>query len=315
MESVKRKLLEQLAVSTGHIPAEKLAEDLGVPRAVVERLAEELRGEGYPVESSPELGYRLAVGDNLEEAGRYAGALDTSMAFSVHFLEACTSTQDVAAALARRGAPEGTLVVAEEQTRGRGRLGRAWTSLRGGLWFTLVLRPPELSAAHLLSLALGVAVARAVRAYGVDARLKWPNDVLAEGRKLAGILVEGESGGGAHFLLAGIGVNVNNELPPELSTSATSLRELLGRPVPRVPLLLRILREVDRIYSKLREEPGGVLSEWKKLSSTLGRRVRVITLNGVHEGLAVDVDDNGGLVVEVEGRRATFYAGDVVHLR
>lgn len=274
--------------------------------------------EGVGRERPAEQVFDVECIDRLERAPLCVQSLRTNLSFSVHYTESCGSTQDIAAALARKGAPEGVLVLAEEQLSGRGRFGRPWASPRGGLWFTLVLRPGKSVAPGLLSLALGLAVAKAVRGlYSVDARLKWPNDVLVEDRKLAGVLVEGEAGSGElFFLLAGVGVNVNNELPPELSNSATSLRELLGRRVPRLPLLGRILQEFDEAYSELRRgHRERVVNEWKKFSATLGRRVRVVVQQEVYEGVAVDVDIDGGLVLEAEGRRLIFQAGEVVHLR
>jgi len=256
--------------------------------------------------------------DSLASATRYVARIGTSLTFRVHYLESCTSTQDVAASLAEAGAPEGTLVLAEEQTAGRGRMGRNWASPRGGLWLTLVLRPGEASLLGPLSLSAGVAVARALgEVCGVDARLKWPNDVLVSGRKVAGVLVEGSAEARAlRYALVGIGINVNNDLPPELRATAVSLREVVGRRVPRVPLLLSLLKHLDRLYSHLRL--GGaqpVLKEWARLSSTIGARVRVITRDGAVEGVAVGLDERGGLVVEVGGSRLVFYAGEVVHLR
>lgn len=275
-------------------------------------------GEGGDREQPSARGLGIEWADKLEEARTLVRKLRTNITFFVHYVESCTSTQDVAAALASEGAPEGVLVLAEEQVSGRGRHGRSWASPRGGLWFTIVLRPGVNVSLGLLSLSLGLAVARAVRELcGVDARLKWPNDVVVGDRKLAGVLVEGEAGSeGLRFLLAGVGVNVNNELPPELSGSATSLRELLGRPAPRLLLLARILQEFDNAYSELqRGNWERVVSEWKRLSATLGRRVRVITQKGVCEGVAVDVDSNGGLIVEADGHLSVFHSGEVIHVR
>lgn len=266
----------------------------------------------------PRLECELAASDDLAEAERYAGALGTELTFAFHYLASCSSTQEVAASLAEAGAQEGTVVLAEEQVAGRGRLGRSWVSPRGGLWFTVVLRPERLKVVQLLSLAAGVAVARAVRDFcGVDARLKWPNDVQVEGRKLAGILVEGAAEAGApRYALLGVGLNVNNDLPPELREAATSLKEIVGRAVPRVPLLLSMLEQLDEAYSSLRRGEGGrIVEEWKALSSTLGARVRAITRGEVIEGVAVDVDSDGGLVVETGSVRRVCYSGEVIHLR
>ncbi|MEM1691470.1 MAG: biotin--[acetyl-CoA-carboxylase] ligase [Thermofilaceae archaeon] len=312
-------LLGELALSPGFVSGEKLARALRVSRATVSRLARRLVEEGYPVEAHPKLGYRLVASDDLSAAARYVGALKASLSFTLCYLESCSSTQEVAAALAEAGAGEGTVVVAEEQTAGRGRLGRSWVSPRGGLWFTVLLRPESLRLSHLLSLTAGVAVARSLRElFGVDAGLKWPNDVLVEGRKVAGILVEGSvEADRIRYALLGVGINVNNDLPPELRGSASSLKEFTGRPLPRVPLLLKVLKELDRAYSSLRSGAvESVLGEWRRLSVTLGKRVKVLSSDGVFEGVALDIDEWGGLLVESrDGGQRVFYAGDIVHLR
>lgn len=318
-EALEAALLRELALSQGFVSGEKLAKSLHVSRATVSRLARKLIGEGYPIETHPKLGYRLAASDDLSTASRYVGALRTTLAFTIYYLESCPSTQNVAASLAEAGAKEGTVVVAEEQTLGRGRLGRSWASSRGGLWFTVLLRPTGFGASHLLSLAAGVAVAKALQGlFGVDAKLKWPNDVLVEERKVAGILVEGSAEADKlRYALVGIGLNVNNDLPRELHGTALSLKEVLGRPLPRVPLLLRILKELDKAYSSLKAGAAGeVLGEWRRLSVTLRKSVRVLSSEGIFEGLALDIDEWGGLVVESRrGERRVFYAGDVIHLR
>ncbi|MEM0023504.1 MAG: biotin--[acetyl-CoA-carboxylase] ligase [Thermofilaceae archaeon] len=311
-------LLRELALSPGFVLGEKLARALRFSRATVSRLARRLVEEGYPVEAHPKLGYRLVASDDLSAAARYVGALKASLPFTLCYLESCSSTQEVAAALAEAGAGEGTVVVAEEQSAGRGRLGRSWVSPRGGLWLTILLRPTSFGVSHLLSLTAGVAVAKAIREIaGVDARLKWPNDVMVEGRKVAGILVEGSAEADRlRYALAGIGVNVNNSPPRELQTLATSLKELTGRALPRTLLLLRILKEFDRLYAMLLEGAAvSVLDEWRELSSTLGKTVRVVTVKGTFEGVAVDIEEQGGLIVEREGMKMVFYSGDVEHLR
>jgi BirA family biotin operon repressor/biotin-[acetyl-CoA-carboxylase] ligase len=235
----------------------------------------------------------------------------------VVYLERCGSTQDAARELAERGVAEGAVVVAEVQEAGRGRLGRSWHSAAGGIYATVVLRPPP-RALRALSLAASVAVARVLGLLGLDAKVKWPNDVQVSGRKVCGVLVEAAAEpGGAVYALVGIGLNVNNELPPELAGAAATLRGLLGKPVPRLPLFLKLLEELDDVYARVREGRWSeVLREWRGRSSTLGRIVRVETPEGAFTGLAVDVSEDGALLVRMEsGELREFHAGDVVHLR
>jgi len=233
-------------------------------------------------------------------------------------LERCASTNDEALALARDGAPHGTVVTAAEQTRGRGRAGRTWHSPRGtNLYLSIVLRPRiEPAALPGITLAAGIGVCDAVRAAGVGhARLKWPNDVLAGGRKLAGVLTEMTTKGGAvDAVVVGIGVDVDGrggELPPELAGVATSIRDETDAPqdvAAFTGLLLDVLEPwLDRYLA------GGVAAiaaDWQA-HADLDRRVRVGTRTGTPLGLAVD----GGLrVLADDGEELHVLAGDVVEI-
>lgn len=313
---LEEKLLAALLLSGGCAPLSRLSGELEASETDLAEAARSLAARGYPVEV--ERGsLKLHLLDDLSAAAPRAAKLGTSLRFSVHYLERCGSTMDVARELAERGAAEGAVVVAEEQEAGRGRLGRSWHSAAGGLYATLVLRPPPW-VLRALSLAASVAVARILELLGLDARVKWPNDVQVAGRKVCGILVEAAAEPGeAACALVGIGLNVNNELPRELAGTAATLRELLGRPVPRLPLFLKLLEELDDVYARVREGRWGeVLSEWKSRSSTLGRFVRVETPEGAFTGLAVNVSEDGALLVRLEdGKIRGFYSGDVIHLR
>jgi BirA family transcriptional regulator, biotin operon repressor / biotin---[acetyl-CoA-carboxylase] ligase len=232
----------------------------------------------------------------------------------------CASTNDEALALARAGAPDGTVVIAGAQTRGRGRAGRAWYSPPGAnLYLSIVLRP-TLPAAALpgLTLAAGIGVCDAVRAAGVAAaRLKWPNDVLAGDRKLAGILTEMTSRGtGVDAVVVGVGVDVDGrraDLPPELAAVATSIRDETGVPQDLAGFTERLLATLEPWFD--RYLAGGVSSitaAWEERAA-LGRRVQVITGEGPCEGTAVGLTAEGGLRVRLPGGgEVQVMAGDVV---
>lgn len=310
------RLLAALLLGGGRAPLKRLSEELVVSEGDLLGAAMSLAARGYPLRVEREL-LELRPADDLSVAGACAARLGTSLRFSVVYLERCRSTQDVARELAERGVAEGAVVVAEVQEAGRGRLGRSWHSAAGGVYATVVLRPPP-RALRALSLAASVAVARVLGLLGLDAKVKWPNDVQVSGRKVCGVLVEAAAEpGGAAYALVGIGLNVNNELPPELAGAAATLRELLGRPVPRLPLFLKLLEELDDVYARVREGRWSeVLREWRGRSSTLGRIVRVETPEGAFTGLAVDVSEDGALLVRLEsGELREFHAGDIVHLR
>lgn len=308
-----------LSSSEGYVSGSKLSAELGVSRATVNRLIRELIKDGYHIEIHPKLGYRLVEDADLSALNSLLKDLGTSLRFYAHFLPVCSSTQDVAESLALQGAEEGTIVIAEKMEQGRGRLRRRWLASEGGLWFSMILRPPFVKNLQLITLLTGVSVAASIRkSFGLEARLKWPNDVLLNGKKVGGVLVEGKiESDSVHYIIVGIGVNVNNELPPELRETATSIHEALGVKAPRARVLIAILKEFDARYSLLLTGKGKeIVDEWKGLSETLNKRVMIITENERVEGVALDVLEDGTLLVKTgEGELREIYAGDVVHLR
>lgn len=228
------------------------------------------------------------------------------------------STMDEAAREGEKESEEGVVVVADEQTLGRGRLRRRWVSEPGNLYLSVLLRPPP-DVLSLLMVIAGVVTARAIReSSGLRVRLKWPNDVMLRGRKVAGILAEGvATQEGEGYVVLGIGINVNSDPShlPELAAVATSLSREKGVPLSRGALLRHILQELDHLYLGFRR--GDVpLDEWRGYLETLGRRVRVVFLGEVYQGLAEDVDARGNLVLRREdGTRITLPAGEVAYLR
>jgi len=228
------------------------------------------------------------------------------------------STQRVAKDLAADGAPEGTVVIAGTQSEGRGRAGRRWVSPLGGLWLSVVLRPKLTPAeAQKMTLAVGVAAARAImHTTGLNVELKWPNDVLIDGRKVCGILTESSIRSGLlEFLVVGVGINANVDLPklpPDLQASTTSLSRELKREIPIEELTKAVLEELQKVYASLSSGSfASVLSDWKGLTSTIGSWVEVKTPDRAVEGLAEDVDLDGSLMLRLRnGSRARIVAGD-----
>ncbi len=263
---------------------ETLADRLGVSRAAVSKEAKRLLAEGFPVEVSRR-GYRIRPGTPLPHLFQPEGRLGKPY----RYLGRVGSTQDILRAWAEAGAPEGALVLAEVQERGRGRRGRPWESRPGeSLTFSLLLRPAlPLSALSLLPLLSGLALFEAVGLGG----LKWPNDLLSEdGRKLAGVLLEAKAEGEeVAYALLGVGVNV--AWAPE---GAASLQEF--GPYSRREVLLAFLRRLEALLPLL-EDPEALLARYRQASYTLGRRVRVETPKGVVEGVAQEVLPDGSLLV------------------
>jgi BirA family biotin operon repressor/biotin-[acetyl-CoA-carboxylase] ligase len=236
---------------------------------------------------------------------------------SLHCFEEVDSTNTVARDLARQGAAEGTVVIAEGQTRGRGRLGRSWVSPPGrNLYLSIVVRP-DLPDALLpgLSIVAGVAACEAVREWW-QATIKWPNDVLVDGRKVAGLLIEAEGEGAGRFLILGIGVNLNagaEDFPPELRDKAGSIRMATGAFVDRARFTARLLEHLERRYDQIRTEGlASIRAAWEELSDMIGREIRVDEPGGRVTGIVLGLDDDGALRLRLaSGAEHRVVAGDV----
>ena len=254
--------------------------------------------------------------DTLTEDAILPLLRDRRIRWRVHAYGSIVSTNDTAKRLAVTGAPEGTLVVAETQTGGRGRRGNAWESPPGGLWFSFVLRPhlpPDRATG--LSVVAAVAVARTVIGFaGVNARIKWPNDVFVGGRKLAGVMVV-SAGEGA--LVVGVGINANvpeRELPVPKGYEATSLLREAGESCDRAALLARVLAEFESRYFAYRgPDHAELLDEWKRLSLVIGEAVTATVGDETVRGTVFGLEDDGGIVLRLaDGRhRKLLPTGDV----
>jgi len=224
------------------------------------------------------------------------------------------STMDLARDAAHHGAAEGTVALADEQTAGRGRLGRSWLTPAGAnLAFTIVLRPPAYALRQLAMIA-PLAAAHAAEEAGVGVTLKWPNDVQAGGKKIAGILIESEldeAGVCAAFVGIGLNVNFDPRSNEAIRDIATSMAVELGRPVDREPLLASLLLEFERLYAQARDG-GSVRDAWRARLATLGQHVTATMPSRTVEGVAEDVGEDGSLIVRtVSGERVVVEAGDV----
>ena len=231
---------------------------------------------------------------------------------------ALASTQERARELARAGAPHGTLVVAGVQTGGRGRLGRRWGSPEGGLWMSLVLRPPvEARLAPRITQTAAVGVARALWENGVEARIKWPNDLLAGGKKICGILAESslKKGGRLDCAILGVGMNANLD-PADLGVpdrEVTTIRSELGRDVDPLTLLGALLSNLEVELGKIGDFEA-VLEEWRNLKCTLGEKVRVRRFGESIEGRAMDLTREGALLLATTGGTVELFEGEIDHL-
>ncbi len=237
----------------------------------------------------------------------------------IHVYQRVGSTNDVALRLASEGHPEGTVVVSDEQTHGRGRYGRTWHSRGGvGLWFSVLLRPRgHARLGWLLPLAASLSVAEALRLhFGISAQTKWPNDVVAARRKIAGVLVEGQVAGEKQSrAVVGIGVNVNHrpeDFPPALRDKATSAFQLLGKELDRIEVLVRVLEALERIYFQAVRDERPVLRDWLASCAHVNRLVSVATAEGPVTGRFLGVDNDGRLELrDASGEHVHIVARDL----
>src|SRR6185503_11742770 len=305
----------------GFVSGAELSQRLGVTRAAIWARVEELRRLGYDIAASPHQGYQLLEVPDVLCADDLLGlaAQNKVVGRDIRVFEQTNSTNDIIEKLARDGVRDGVVVFAESQTRGRGRLGRPWLSPpRRGLWFSVLLRPDlRPQGATQLTVAAAVALVRAIHEEtGLSPEIKWPNDILVRGRKVAGVLTElaAELDHIKHVTL-GIGVDVNltaSEFPPDLRNLATSLKLECGRHVNRIELAAAILRELDRAYAQIRAgQFEGLANEWQEHCSTLGRRVTIHIGTRALQGHAESLDHDGALLLRTDhGRLERIIGGD-----
>ena len=305
------------------VSGEAISDKLGLTRAAVWKHVEALRGQGYRIDAVPARGYRLAgVPDRLTPLELRPLLNTHDLGRVVHWYEEIGSTNDRASELADEGALSGEVVVAETQTSGRGRRGRAWASpARKNLYFSVVLRP-ELppSRAPELTLVASVAICDVLRQAGVDAGIKWPNDLLVSGRKIAGILTElAADPDRVEWVVLGVGVNVNarrEDFPDELRAEATSVLIERGQAAPRALFAAACFTALEGWLDRHAEEGFGPIREaWRARAVTLGREVSVRVDGRELTGTAEDIDETGALLVRTAAGVERILSGDVTLLR
>jgi len=324
--SVSNKRLEIIKVLKAAkgkaISGEELGEQLGISRTMVWKYIKTLKDDGYGITSSPKTGYILKSVPDLPSPEEIKIGLKTALiGQTIHYFDEVESTNNVAKKLAHES-EEGTVVIAELQKSGRGRMGREWISLHGGIWLSVILKPTILLAhAPRLTLVAGLATAKAMRKLGVDASIKWPNDVLISGKKVCGILTEVNAEmEQIDYVVVGIGINANVDLDAfteEVREGSTTLAAELGKPIARAAFIQDLLYELEQEYIKFRTRPfSSILDEWISLSDTIGREVTVMTPSKMFEGRAVGITEDGALVIEnTDGTREEVIAGRCIYAR
>lgn len=304
------------------VSGERLSMSLKVSRTTIWKQIKILQSEGYAIESSPKKGYRLSMIPDILSPEEVKDGLQTQLFGREHYyyFKEIDSTNNYAKTLAADGHPEGTVVIAESQSSGRGRRGRQWYSDSGqGIFLSLILRPPlPVNELSRINMAIALAIVDALQEVGIKSGIKWPNDILIKDRKIAGILTEAITDmDGIEFIVSGIGLNVNTlieDFPAELRPIVTSVREEAGRMVSRVHLLQILLIKLEQRYQQLISGAfTEILEQVRTLSLVIGRDITIKQLGGITEGRAIDIDNNGFLLVrDGQGNIHHLMSGEVL---
>ncbi len=319
---MRDEIIDLLRASQGEpISGEDISQRFSVSRTAIWKHIQALRQDGYDIESVYKKGYILRGAPDLLLPGEISARLETKwLGRHIIYEKSLSSTNDLAKRAALDGCPHGTVVLSEEQVTGRGRIARGWFSpFAAGIWCSMVLRPPLMPhEAPKFTLLMAVALTETFLKYpGIKVAIKWPNDILCQGKKLVGILTEMNAEMQAiNYLVVGTGINVNIKkdcFPEDIKDKAASLADFTGKKIDRVVLLATMLKKVEELYDDaLKNGFAGLLDKWRGFSATLGKEVRVIAPDETFTGRALDIDASGALVVErANGARETVLAGDV----
>jgi BirA family biotin operon repressor/biotin-[acetyl-CoA-carboxylase] ligase len=315
---MKKSLLDFL-VEDQYISGEKLAHNLGISRTAVWKQINSLRDLGYEIDSSKNRGYRLVSRPDIPIPEEIKKGIDPKIiGREIKYFKEINSTNLFAKKLVHDGASEGTVVVADVQTGGRGRKDRTWSSPFGGLWFSIVLYPklpPE--RGMLVTMTASIAVAQAIKEItGLNPQIKWPNDILLNKKKVCGVLTEIEAEiDRVNYSVIGIGINVNNEIENDLQNIAIALKSIVGTQISRVKLLRSILIYLDEYYSKLTSKDyESIRNMWFSFSNIIGKNIQVTDENDVIIGKVIDVDESGCLILNTDTGKIRIVSGDISFL-
>lgn len=317
---MKSEVLKMLRSTDGYVSGQEICEKFGVSRTAVWKVIRQLQEEGYQVEAVRNRGYRITGGPDVITAEEIESLLNTRWAGRpVVYSDETDSTNLRAKRLGDDGAPEGTLVITEHQTAGRGRRGRVWESAGGGIYMSLLLRPditPD--QAPMLTLVMACSVAEGILecAPGTDVRIKWPNDIVADGKKLAGILTEMSTQiDYINHVTIGVGINVNmKKFPPEIEKTASSLYLETGKTLKRAPLAVSVLKCFEENYMRFTEsgDMTGLMEKYSRFLINKGREVCISEKDMTYTALAEGINRKGELVVRKEdGTVASVCSGEV----
>lgn len=314
----RKEIIRLLRQSEGNpVSGQEIGEKLGISRAMVWKYVRNLRREGYDIRSSPKIGYILDACPDRIDPDELKMILETSLiGTNIKYHSELESTNNTAREIALKAA-EGTVVIAETQKKGRGRMGNEWQSNPGGVWLSLILKPTiPLDNLSKITLVAGIAVTNALRDAGVDAHIKWPNDVLVKGKKICGILTEVSAEvDKVDYVILGIGINANvkiDDLKEDIRKKSTSIAHEVGKAVNRTTFIASLLYELEQQYIKFKTQKfTDIVDEWINLSDTIGKEVRIRTPNKLIEGKAVGITEKGAIVIlDRDKKRHEIIAGN-----
>lgn len=316
---MKNKVLKLLKSSDGFISGQDISDKIGVSRTSVWKHINSLKEDGYIIESVSRNGYKLISTADLLTHEEVKGFLNTKYIGNeiIHF-DSLNSTNEYAKSLAMYKA-EGTVITAEQQTSGKGRLGRNWTSpSKKGIYFSIILKPNlEPRKVAKLTLIGAAAVNLALKDMNIDSEIKWPNDIVINGRKVCGILTEMNCELNIiNYIVIGIGINANldkKDFSDELENKATSLKIITGKDIQRNKLLALVLNHFEKLYDSFKEDLdiSETIQICKKHSALIGKEVKIIRDGNIKIGKAIDINNEGELVVQFEDGIENIFSGEV----
>lgn len=301
------------------VSGEVIAETLDISRTAVWKHIQQLKKKGYQIKAKQNQGYHLEkIPDALTTEEIKHDLHSSIIGRMMHHYVSITSTNDTAKTLANHGEPEGTVVIADTQTQGRGRKQRSWCSGKDGLWFSIILRPDlSLSDAMQVTMCAACAVVEAIQQQlNLKPSIKWPNDVLLGNKKICGILTEISAElDEINYLIVGIGLNVNNDLPTQLQGNSTTLKYETKQIVSLSKLFIKVLESFDWFYGHLKKGNVALIRKiWLSHSSTIGSHVKVNMDHEVIEGIAIDIGNKGELIIKTAYGDKYIITGDITYL-
>ena len=321
------KVLKFLKIhNTEYLSGQDLSDVLRISRVAVWKQIKKIQMLGYTVESKQKEGYKLTKNSDLLLPWEIISGLETKvLGQQAYYFDSVDSTQNQAMKMINESKKEGTIIIAEKQTGGRGRTGRQWISPKGGIWFSIILHPKfDISNTTLFpiasSLALSIAIQKTCK---ISTELKWPNDLTIKGKKLAGMLIDASfESNKIENLVLGVGINFNvnvKEIEKVLKKTpnfygVSSLNDQKNK-TSQIELIQSFLLELEKVYEELNNNQiKKIITEWTKRSSTIGKKVEMNTLNGKISGKAIKIDEDGGLIIKDKNKTNKVFAGDIVHL-